>query len=76
VGGIPELLEPGCLVDADDDVALARVIGRLLTDPREWEHQSRRNLELARTYEKALLDERFSAWLSRIPATLPDRRST
>lgn len=76
VGGIPELLEPGCLVDADDDVALARVIGRLLTDPREWEQQSRRNLELARTYEKALLDERFSVWLSQIPAALPDRRST
>lgn len=76
VGGIPELLEPRCLVEADDEVALARVIGRLLTDPREWEQQSRRNLELARTYEKALLDERFSVWLSHIPAALPDRRST
>ncbi|MEU0885628.1 glycosyltransferase family 4 protein [Lentzea sp. NPDC005914] len=76
VGGIPELLERGCLVDADDDGALARVIGRLLTDPREWEHQSRRNLELARTYEKTLLDERFSTWLSHIPAALPDRRIT
>jgi glycosyltransferase involved in cell wall biosynthesis len=76
VGGIPELLQPACLVDADDDVALARVIGRLLTDPHEWEQQSRRNLELARTYEKALLDERFSTWLSHIPTALPDRRST
>lgn len=76
VGGIPELLERGCLVDADDDGALARVIGRLLTDPREWEQQARRNLELARTYEKTLLDERFSVWLSHIPAALPDRRIT
>ncbi|NKE56775.1 glycosyltransferase family 4 protein [Lentzea sp. PSKA42] len=76
VGGIPELLEPGCLVEADDDEALARVIDRLLTDPREWEQQSRRNLELARTYEKALLDERFSTWLSHIPAALSDRRTT
>jgi glycosyltransferase involved in cell wall biosynthesis len=76
VGGIPELLEPACLVDADDDKALARVISRLLTDPREWEQQSRRNLELARTYEKTLLDERFSAWLSHIPAASPGRRVT
>ncbi|WP_239567202.1 glycosyltransferase [Lentzea nigeriaca] len=76
VGGIPELLEPRCLVEADDDVALARVIGRMLTDPCEWEQQSRLNLELARTYEKALLDERFSTWLSHIPNAVPNRRTT
>lgn len=69
VGGIPELLEPGCLVDRDDDKALANVMGELLIDSDAWEHQSRRNLALAATYETSLLDERFTAWLADVPHT-------
>jgi glycosyltransferase involved in cell wall biosynthesis len=67
VGGIPELLEPGCLVDRDDEAALARVMGELLTDPEEWERQSRRNLAVAATFEASVLDDRFTAWLAAVP---------
>ncbi|WP_309112239.1 glycosyltransferase [Saccharothrix sp.] len=66
VGGIPELLDPRCLVDADDHEALARVMRWLLTDAQAWECQSRRNLDLARTFESSLLDEQFSAWLAQV----------
>ncbi|MET1074472.1 MAG: glycosyltransferase family 4 protein, partial [Umezawaea sp.] len=69
IGGIPELLEPGCLVGSDDDEALARVMGALLTDSEEWERQSRRNLALAATFEASTLDERFTAWLADVPHT-------
>jgi glycosyltransferase involved in cell wall biosynthesis len=68
VGGIPELLDPGCLVDVDDDEGLARVMRSLITDPTEWEYQSRRNLALARTHEMSLLDEPFSTWLAHVPS--------
>ncbi|GLZ30108.1 hypothetical protein Lesp02_22980 [Lentzea sp. NBRC 105346] len=47
-GGIPDLLEPDCLVPPGDDAALATAVRRLLTDKRAWEQQSRRNLEAAR----------------------------
>ncbi|TWP52412.1 glycosyltransferase [Lentzea tibetensis] len=75
VGGIPELLGPGSLVAPDDDEALAGVMRRLLTDPVEWERQSLRNLDVARTYDSSLLDERFSTWLAQVPAARPRRRS-
>ncbi|HWO64226.1 MAG TPA: glycosyltransferase family 4 protein [Umezawaea sp.] len=75
VGGIPELLEPGCLVGRDDEEALARVMGDLLTDPEEWERQSRRNLTVAATFEATVLDERFTAWLAEVPHSRSGVRS-
>jgi len=71
VGGIPELLEPSCLVPVDDHAALARCMGRLLCDQNEWERQSARNLRMAREYEFGDLDARYRAWLARVP---PARR--
>jgi glycosyltransferase involved in cell wall biosynthesis len=75
VGGIPELLEPGCLVGRDDEEALARVMGDLLTDPEEWERQSRRNLAVAATFEATVLDEGFTAWLAEVPHSRSGVRS-
>lgn len=68
VGGIPELLDPSCVVPPDDAPALADVLGRLLRNPTLWERQSRRNLEAASAFDMAALDEEFAAWLARIPA--------
>ncbi|HET6500110.1 MAG TPA: glycosyltransferase [Amycolatopsis sp.] len=67
VGGVPELLPPSCLVPVDDQHALARAIGELLTDQRAWEEQSRANLKIAQTFEQSLLEHRFSAWLDQLP---------
>jgi glycosyltransferase involved in cell wall biosynthesis len=71
VGGIPELLDPSCLVPVDDPGALAAAIGRLLSDPHEWQRQSQRNLDVARTFDAGLLEEQFSRWIATIP---PARR--
>ncbi|MDT7725563.1 MAG: hypothetical protein QOI21_2139 [Actinomycetota bacterium] len=71
IGGIPELLETSCLVPVGDHHALASALGDLVSDPGAWEEQSRNNLKIAQTYEKALLDDRFSTWLARVP---PARR--
>ncbi|MTD58033.1 glycosyltransferase [Amycolatopsis pithecellobii] len=68
VGGIPELLDRSCLVPADDEVALAAGIRRLISNPREWETQSRRNLAVARDYEQSVLDERLTSWLRDVPS--------
>jgi hypothetical protein len=58
-------------VSVGDHHALASALGDLVTDPDAWEEQSRNNLKIAQTYEKSLLDDRFSTWLARVP---PARR--
>ncbi|HKS46878.1 MAG TPA: glycosyltransferase [Amycolatopsis sp.] len=67
VGGVPELLQPSCLVPVGDHHALARAMTDLLTDPAVWEEQSRVNLKVAQTFEQSLLEQRFSTWLDRVP---------
>jgi glycosyltransferase involved in cell wall biosynthesis len=67
VGGIPELLDESCLVPPDDPEALAAAIHRLLSDPKTWEEQSRRNLETARGYEQSAADRLFATWLRQVP---------
>jgi glycosyltransferase involved in cell wall biosynthesis len=67
VGGIPELLDESCLVPPDDPEALAAAIHRLLSDPKTWEEQSRRNLETARGFEQSVADRLFATWLSQVP---------
>ena len=71
VGGIPELLDKSCLVPAGDHLALAAAMGRVLGDRVAWEEQSRRNLEMARTYEQSLLDTKLTTWLSQVPSARP-----
>jgi glycosyltransferase involved in cell wall biosynthesis len=68
VGGIPELLDESCLVPPDDPEALAAAIHRLLSDPKTWEEQSRRNLETAHGYEQSVADGLFATWLSQVPS--------
>ncbi|HEX5407900.1 MAG TPA: glycosyltransferase [Pseudonocardiaceae bacterium] len=74
IGGIPELLDAGCLVPVGDDKALADTIARLLSDTAEWETQSERNLAVAATYERSQLDMAQEVWLRRIPSARPDYR--
>jgi glycosyltransferase involved in cell wall biosynthesis len=66
-GGIPELLDPSCLVPVGDHEALAAVMAGLLGDREAWEAQSLRNLELAREYSAKVLNEQFAAWLDKVP---------
>ena len=74
VGGIPELLDPSCLVPVDDHGALAAAMGRLLLDPDEWQLQSQRSLDVARTFDAVLLDQQFSRWIATIPPARRRRR--
>ena len=59
VGGIPELLDPTDLVDADDARELAGKISEVLSDPRRLRSMSVRNWRRARNYrEEALRPKR------------------
>jgi glycosyltransferase involved in cell wall biosynthesis len=69
VGGIPELLDPRCLVPVDDHRALAAALSGLLLDDAAWAEQSARNLDTARRYELWRLEERFHKWLLELPRT-------
>ncbi|MBA3741938.1 glycosyltransferase family 4 protein [Sporichthya sp.] len=68
VGGVPELLDPACLVAPDDPDALATAIRELLADPQRWRQESARNLSTAREYHRDVLAARFGEWIARIPA--------
>ncbi len=68
VGGVPELLDPACLVAPDDPVALAQAIGGLLADRSWWQQESDRNVRTAEGYQRDVLAARFGAWMARIPA--------
>jgi glycosyltransferase involved in cell wall biosynthesis len=64
VGGIPELLEPEDLVDANDVEGLASKIAEVMQDSERMIAMSRRNLATARNYEAAILNERRNAFYS------------
>lgn len=68
IGGIPELLDDDALVPADDPEALATAIARILSDPALRARQSDRNLALAQTYGKDILQERRIAFLRELRA--------
>lgn len=62
VGGIPELVEDGYLVDPDDPAGLAGAIADLLGDPVRLAAASAANLARARDYAAATLLPRRAAW--------------
>lgn len=66
IGGIPELLDDIALVPADDAAALAAGIERVLEDPKLRASQSARNLAIARTFRKDVLQDRRIAFLSEL----------
>ncbi len=66
VGGIPELLEPGDLVPADDSGVLAARIRDVVRDPARKAAMSVRNIRVARGYSSATLDERRRSFLRHI----------
>lgn len=68
VGGVPELLNPSCLVAPDDPDSLAETIGNLLADPVWWRRESECNLRAAQGFHRDVLAARFGEWLARIPA--------
>lgn len=63
VGGIPELLPPEALFPPGNAEALARLWRRWATDPALLTAQSATNLEVARSYANAALDQQREAYL-------------
>ncbi len=66
VGGIPELLEPACLVKPNDVDGLARLIRRFATDPDFLGAQSKRNLAVARRFVGNHLDAERRAFYEEV----------
>ncbi|MFY1631821.1 glycosyltransferase [Solwaraspora sp. WMMB335] len=62
VGGLPELLDPDCLVRAGDPTALATAIRGLLDDPARMARASARNLARASDYRAEVLAPRRAAF--------------
>ncbi|WP_409073702.1 glycosyltransferase [Micromonospora chalcea] len=85
-GGIPELLDPECLVPPDDPAALAAAVTAMLADPRRLADASARNLRRAHDFSAETLDARRASFYrtvaetaagrvgGRVPAPLPSRR--
>lgn len=68
VGGIPELLQPECLVPVGDARALADRLMALVRDKGQLQRLGRRNLDVARSFHDRLLQQRRSAFYASIAA--------
>ena len=66
VAGIPELVPEKYLVEAGDHVGLAEIIMMLLDNREELEEMSRRNLQVAKQYERKQLQERRDEFYDRL----------
>ena len=66
VGGIPELVPSKYLVEAGDHVGLAETIMMLLDNREELEEMSRRNLQVAKQYERKQLQLRRDEFYDRL----------
>lgn len=73
VGGVPELLDPSCLVGPGDVEDLARGLRRLLEAPEHRAAMARVNLEVARRYEGDTLERRWRTWAHGLPPSQRDR---
>jgi phosphatidyl-myo-inositol dimannoside synthase len=62
VGGIPELLPPGCLFPVGDVSAIAERLAMLIPDACQRQQLSQRNISLAWDYEESRLDQRRTAF--------------
>lgn len=69
VGGIPELLDPSCLVPPGDVAALAARVREIVDDPDRLAATSRRNLDVARDYRADVLERRWRTWVDDLPTT-------
>lgn len=58
VGGVPELLSANDMVPPSDVIALAAKIKEVLSNPARMQEMSRRNLQRAREYHAAILEEK------------------
>lgn len=58
VCGIPELLEPECLMDPEDDINFADAVKGLISDTGRMAAISRRNIEKAGEYRSEILNAR------------------
>jgi len=75
VGGIPELLDSGCLHPPGDSRRLASLLEQAVNDKCWQRQQAERNFHEAMQYEKANLDQRRRAfWLDFISYCKQDRR--
>jgi glycosyltransferase involved in cell wall biosynthesis len=76
VGGIPELLDSGALVAANDVRALASKIRELLASPARLAAFSERNLRVAREYEESRLERRRRDFLRHVRAVTEEPSTT
>ena len=67
LGGVPELLDPSCIVAPDDEEALAHGLRDLLTAPKHRVATARRNLEVANQFRADDLERRWSRWAAEMP---------
>ncbi|PPA60004.1 glycosyltransferase [Micromonospora chalcea] len=68
-GGIPELLDPECLVPPDDPAALAAAVTAMLADPRRLADASARNLRRAHDFSAETLDARRASFYRTVAET-------
>lgn len=66
VAGIPEIVLKSNLVKPDDPAALAALILKMISDPEKLADESRRNIDVARQYDNALLQERRDVFYGKL----------
>lgn len=66
VGGIPELLDDQWLHKPGDDVQLANLIKKMISDNNKMQESAKRNFKTAQNYTKDILDNRRNTFLKKL----------